>query len=208
MADRTCSFADCSRPIRARGWCVTHYERWRQHGDVNVVLVQRNPEICVADDCDRKPLRRGYCNKHYQRWRAHGDPNAYFPNAKTRCEIEGCDRVHYARWFNTGDPVEVRPHFSPLAGKNGDLNPSWRGEEVGYNGVHIRLRSEHGPAKDYTCDHCGGEADDWAYTHEDPDERISSDGLAYSVAGRDFYIPLCRLCHRRFDVGRRSVRQG
>ena len=31
MADRTCSDADCELPVRARGMCVNHYQRWRVH---------------------------------------------------------------------------------------------------------------------------------------------------------------------------------
>lgn len=33
MAERTCSIEGCERPHNARGWCTTHYERWRRHGD-------------------------------------------------------------------------------------------------------------------------------------------------------------------------------
>lgn len=33
-----CAFGGCRRPARARGWCYTHYSRWRVHGDVNTVL--------------------------------------------------------------------------------------------------------------------------------------------------------------------------
>lgn len=33
MAKRTCSIEDCERPSRKRGWCQTHYGRWREHGD-------------------------------------------------------------------------------------------------------------------------------------------------------------------------------
>lgn len=29
----TCPIGDCSRPIKTRGWCGTHYERWRRNGD-------------------------------------------------------------------------------------------------------------------------------------------------------------------------------
>lgn len=36
-----CSIDGCTKSIRARGWCGAHYERWRQHGDPNVV--QRRP---------------------------------------------------------------------------------------------------------------------------------------------------------------------
>lgn len=32
MAKGTCSIAGCGRPQRARGWCTTHYERWRKNG--------------------------------------------------------------------------------------------------------------------------------------------------------------------------------
>ena len=32
MAQRTCSIEGCVRPRKSRGWCNTHYERWRRHG--------------------------------------------------------------------------------------------------------------------------------------------------------------------------------
>lgn len=28
-----CSIEGCDRASKSRGWCATHYERWRQHGD-------------------------------------------------------------------------------------------------------------------------------------------------------------------------------
>jgi hypothetical protein len=34
MPDRTCSVDGCDNPIDARGWCHTHYERWRRTGTV------------------------------------------------------------------------------------------------------------------------------------------------------------------------------
>lgn len=33
MGDRMCSISGCSRVLVARGWCGTHYARWRNHGD-------------------------------------------------------------------------------------------------------------------------------------------------------------------------------
>lgn len=216
MADPTCSVNDCTRPVRARGWCVTHYERWRQHGDVDVLLVQRNPSECVVDACTGKATRRGYCTKHYQRWRTHGDVTARFPGAQRACGTKDCARPHYARgwcklhykrWWKTGNPVGLLPHFSPLAGKAGAANPMWRGGDVGYTGVHLRLRAEYGPASDYECEHCGGEARDWAYNHDDPNERVDPvQRLVYSTGGRDFYLPLCCLCHGRFDAAWRASR--
>jgi len=33
MADhRICSIEGCSKPAKSRGWCNTHYERWRKNG--------------------------------------------------------------------------------------------------------------------------------------------------------------------------------
>jgi hypothetical protein len=28
-----CSIDNCGKPVRARGWCNTHYWRWHRHGD-------------------------------------------------------------------------------------------------------------------------------------------------------------------------------
>ncbi len=30
---RICSIPDCGKPAEKRGWCSTHYSRWRIHGD-------------------------------------------------------------------------------------------------------------------------------------------------------------------------------
>ena len=207
MDKRTCTIEGCERELRARGWCSTHWLRWKKHGDPNVGARVTLSE-CGVDGCDRKPTRRGMCTLHYGRWKRHGDPLAFRPDAIRGCSVEGCPREHYGRgwcvlhwtrWSKTGDPLEKLPHFSPLAGRTGDLNPMWAGDDVGYGGVHIRLRKEFGPASDYTCHHCDGPAADWAYDHGDPDERTSPDGLRYSIKGPRHYVPLCSRCHLRFD---------
>ena len=33
-----CTVPDCDRPVKARGWCSTHYMRWWTHGDPTVIL--------------------------------------------------------------------------------------------------------------------------------------------------------------------------
>lgn len=32
MGDATCLIEECGRKPKGRGWCGTHYERWRRHG--------------------------------------------------------------------------------------------------------------------------------------------------------------------------------
>lgn len=36
MSEGTCSIEECSKPVKARGWCSAHYELWRKHGDPRV----------------------------------------------------------------------------------------------------------------------------------------------------------------------------
>lgn len=35
MSTRICSIKGCAHPVRNRGWCSTHYQRWCKHGDAN-----------------------------------------------------------------------------------------------------------------------------------------------------------------------------
>lgn len=35
---RKCDIEGCTKPIRARGWCYTHWARWRRRGSPHIVL--------------------------------------------------------------------------------------------------------------------------------------------------------------------------
>jgi len=42
---KTCSIEGCERPRKARGWCGTHWLRWRKHGSPHVARAYaRSPE--------------------------------------------------------------------------------------------------------------------------------------------------------------------
>lgn len=72
----------------------------------------------------------------------------------------------------------------------------WKGDRVGYSGLHKRIRQELGSPD--TCEHCGksglkGNQIHWAnksgeyrYDHED-------------------WLRLCVACHRNYDMGRNSI---
>ena len=163
---------------------------------------------CTVDDCIGAATRRGWCRKHYRRWQRNGDPLTLRRDATRGCSVTDCTgdhmargwcRLHYQRWLKTGNPLGLSPHLSPLAGKLGDAHPFWRGDDAGYKTIHRRLSDD--PAANHACAHCDRSAEQWAYDHEDPDERARKGGDgAYSTKGHRHYIPLCCSCHRRFDA--------
>lgn len=57
-----------------------------------------------------------------------------------------------------------------------------------YQKKHYHMRKANGKASEYMCDHCDGDAQQWAQIHGkdgwDPEED---------------YMPLCRSCHSKYD---------
>lgn len=49
MTIKTCTIPGCSRRLLARGYCDTHYARWRKHGDPHTVLPQGPPRKTAAE---------------------------------------------------------------------------------------------------------------------------------------------------------------
>jgi len=199
-ATRTCSVDGCDRIHRAQGLCVGHYHRWRKTGDAGPPFVQRERHtVCVISGCSKNDtLRRGMCDNHYRIWRRG-------THLSGGCSVDGCGspaisrgycKSHYTKWSQYGDPLHRAP-MGPRQPLSAQRNPNWRGHDVGYMGVHARLRQQRGPAANSKCRHCGQRATDWAYDHTDPNERVWK-GHPYSTdLGR--YIPLCRPCHKAFD---------
>jgi HNH endonuclease/NUMOD4 motif len=64
MSNAICSVDGCGRPVKARSWCMMHYQRWRKH---NLDATKR-PDVerlCSLADCDGIHLARGMCSRHY-----------------------------------------------------------------------------------------------------------------------------------------------
>lgn len=79
---------------------------------------------------------------------------------------------------------------------------------VEYSGAHRRMYRLRGSASQYDCCVCGEPADDWAYSGLDPDELISSEGLAMGCAYSlkpEFYQPMCRTDHKDLDMRMRKL---
>jgi len=71
----------------------------------------------------------------------------------------------------------------------GKRHHGWKGNNAAYSSIHEWIRRKKSKAGDHKCEHCGGKARDWANI----DHSCSRD--------LDDYIPLCRLCHIKYDKG-------
>lgn len=107
--DAVCSIAECGKPVRARGWCGTHYARWRNNGSPDVVRtpgrLRREPKLCLIDGCEQRSVTRKMCRLHYQQWRL-GTIDA------ARCSADGCESKaredgRCGRHFSKRDMVEL-----------------------------------------------------------------------------------------------------
>lgn len=76
-----CSIVDCENNSRARGWCPTHWLRWKVHGDPNY----QRPTICLKENCDRGIYGKGLCKTHFlEKRRIEGHYNVREQNPHNR----------------------------------------------------------------------------------------------------------------------------
>lgn len=122
---RTCTVDGCTEPLLSKGYCSTHYARWRRNGDPGpahrLTKKRSRYDSCSVEGCSRPPRAKGMCSLHRRRFLQTGDPG---PAELLRrqpddpvptCDVDGCDNdllargyciMHYDRWRNTGDPGE------------------------------------------------------------------------------------------------------
>lgn len=113
MKKRLCTVDGCENKHVARGYCRTHYYRFKRYGDpLEIRQIQQNNTDgnCKIKECDRKHYAKGYCKFHHYRWERYGDPLYKRP---TTCKMKGCNKrieahglcqMHYRRLRVHGDP--------------------------------------------------------------------------------------------------------
>ena len=174
--------ADCNRDNYSRGYCQAHYERWLagKRGAELETPIRRSSAIrgdsCRVEGCPRSSLGSGYCLMHQQRVRRNGHPGRVGPYRDSNKKFI-------------------------------DILDEW----CTFVGAHQRVARLWGAASQYPCIECGRQAQDWAYDGTDPTEIYgfsregelipgSSSGCFYSRFP-EFYMPMCKKCHKRRDMG-------
>lgn len=76
---RTCTIEGCTRALKARGWCATHWAAWRKYGDPeHCDRMKARP--CSVDGCDERWEIKGFCKVHYKRWLRTGSTEIKWRN--------------------------------------------------------------------------------------------------------------------------------
>jgi hypothetical protein len=134
MEKPQCSVDECLTQSYCKGFCKTHYDRIRRHGDpFTIKQIRRGKDaICEIEGCQGKHVARGLCNTHYGRFARGGDPKiARKKTRKTKCEViednEVCGNKHMANKMCAKHYNRFRVHGDPL--KKRERSPS-NGEYV------------------------------------------------------------------------------
>lgn len=149
----TCSIDGCDKPVLARTWCKTHYNRWYKTG--NPLGKGRKRNICKVEGCNEYVYAYGYCSKHHWRWERYGDPlgkAVYLARDNTRehnswrSMIQRCywaKHVEYTNYGGRGIKVCERWLEKPGGFKNflGDMGP----RPEGYTLDRINTNGDYTP---------------------------------------------------------------
>lgn len=107
MVPKICSIPECGKPARGRGWCGTHWLRWRKHGDPTIVLPKGSTPKhvgCKVDGCSNKHHSQALCSTHYARFMRHGDPltvGDHYPGRK-RMDKPSYTGMHKRLFYDRG----------------------------------------------------------------------------------------------------------
>lgn len=105
MVPKVCSIPECKRPARGRGWCGTHWLRWRKYGDPLYLKPRKPASRCSIDSCDRVMQAHGYCSSHLYHLERYGDPLAVGPGkavGRKRMDVPSYDGMHKRLFYDRG----------------------------------------------------------------------------------------------------------
>lgn len=156
-----CSVEGCDRKVRARGFCIAHWKKWRRYGDPLKGAVKKPPKLCSVKGCEGIVDARGLCRSHYKRKMRHGDPlfstghaprgalQAFFRDKVLSCESDDCliwpfSRGGYPKMSHEGKRLFVHRlvcearHGPPPTKRHQAAHTCGKGHEGCVNPKHLR----------------------------------------------------------------------
>lgn len=160
--NRECKVEGCGRLVAGRGWCSTHYSRWRRTGDpqseIPVPSGAVRSQECRVSPCDGVLYSKGLCEPHYRRSRRTGtvgaDRAVGAPVERHDCAVPTCTETavergwchgHYQRVLRTGDAQEDIPLGRRRQPEHCVVESCGRVSQArGLCGTHTQRRRKHG----------------------------------------------------------------
>ncbi len=98
IADKValCTVPGCMRKHEAKGYCDSHYKRFKALGDVmadkplRTNINRKNGAPCTVAGCTREQYSRMFCKTHYQRQLKHGHVMADKPLRTNKTRQQSC----------------------------------------------------------------------------------------------------------------------
>ncbi len=184
-SSKVCQVDTCQEPALCRGWCSSHYARWRSTGDVQAdkpitrrVRPYGNMQ-CSATGCSGPASSRGLCKTHYSRLRRKGAAQADIPVRQPvtwrgqTCQVSACMEPAAKRGDCIAHYVRRSKHGDPLA--------------------HIPIQARRHAGKICQIPECGLPVRKkvWCSVHY---ERIRRTGSSGSVETKRSFIPIGAIC--------------
>lgn len=136
--DRICSIPECGNPHSKRGYCNTHFLRWKRHGDPLVTKRRVDPNNCGKSECPA--AKKVWGHVHYlqnsdayraraKKW-TEENPGAYQERLKTyfsRPEIKERARSRMKEWV-AKNPDRKREQDREFTERNRSLVTSYKAQ--------------------------------------------------------------------------------
>lgn len=125
MSELLCAALSCDRPAKKRGFCNTHYQRWRKHGTdgLDEPIRVQVASICGISGCEKRVHAHGFCSVHNHRFMRHGDPLA----GGSRHLVGLSEEDRFWSYVNKNGPV-LREELGPCWPWIGSCNESGYGQ--------------------------------------------------------------------------------
>lgn len=98
---RKCALSSCDKKPTTMGYCSSHYQKFRVHGDPSAGKTRLPKQYgkCSFEGCDKPKKSLNLCATHYLRVYKNGTLGLKITKRTGRCSFEGCKKPDYTRGY-------------------------------------------------------------------------------------------------------------